>query len=158
MPAGVGGRWYIGAMTRFLSVASLLFAVALAGCGENPATLYPVTGKVTLDGQPVTKGTVGFIPDLEKGNASVYTPQGKIGPDGVYTLHTLDHPGAAAGHYKITVWSMANEPDSDSHQAMRDFKPEWLVPVKYTQADTTDLAREVVAAPAAGSYDLQLAK
>ena len=158
MPAGTDSRGYIEIMNFLRTPGLLVLILAFAGCGEKPETLYPVAGKVTLNGEPVTKGTIGFIPDLAKGNASVYTPQGKIGPDGSYTLYTLDRPGAAPGHYRITVWSMANEPPPESYQATKDFKPQWLVPLKYTQADTTDLAREVVASPTQDAYDLQLAK
>ena len=136
-------------------LASLL---AAPGCGAQEEPLYPVSGKVTVEGEPLTTGTVGLIPDLARGNASPYAPQGKLGPDGSYTIATLDRPGAAAGWYKVTVWASANEPASDSYQAIKDFQPQWLVNVKYTQADTTDLSVEVGPSPAAGAYDLKLSK
>lgn len=142
------------------TVVALLLAAILAapGCGAKEEPLHPVSGKVTVDGEPLTIGAVGLIPDLARGNASPYAPQGKLGPDGSYTIATLDRPGAAPGWYKVAVWASANEPASDSYQAIKDFQPQWLVSEKYTQAGTTDLSVEVVPSPAAGAYDLKLSK
>ena len=131
---------------------------AASGCGSAEDPLYPVTGTITVDGKPLTKGTVGLIPDLARGNTSAYAPQGKIGPDGQFSIATLERTGAAPGRYKVVVWSAANEPASDSYQDMQAYKPQWLVDAKYTQAETTDLAFEVVPTPAAGAYDLKLRK
>jgi hypothetical protein len=136
-----------------LLLAALL---AVCGCAAREEPLHPVSGKVTIDGEPLTKGTVGLIPDLAKGNTSPYAPQGKLGSDGSYRIATLGRPGAAPGWYKVTIWASANEPASDSYQAMKDFQPQWLVNEKYTQAETTDLSVEVVPSPASGAYDLKL--
>ena len=139
-------------------VAPLLITLCLAaGCGTSEETLYPVKGQVTINGAPLTKGTVGLIPDLARGNNSPYTPQGNIGPDGTYSIATLQREGAAPGWYKVAVWAAANEPASDSYQDMQNYKPQWLVNVKYTQADTTDLSVEVVP-NTAGAYDLKLSQ
>jgi len=49
-------------MTRPVSAHLVLLAVVLtvAGCGPKPPALYPVSGTVTLDGQPLSEGTVYF--------------------------------------------------------------------------------------------------
>jgi hypothetical protein len=133
----------------------ILALVAASGCSKQ-GTLYPVSGRVSINGEPLAIGTVGLIPDVARGNTSPYAPQGKLGPDGVYTIATLDRPGAAPGWYRVAVWAMANEPASESYQAMKDFQPQWLVNEKYTQAANTPLAIEVVAVPTDGAYDLKL--
>jgi hypothetical protein len=76
--------------------ARLLFAVALclalaalAGCGKGRAT---VNGKVTLNGKPLTTGTVSFI-----GGPSD-TGSGHINADGTYAV-----PDAPLGDCKVTV-------------------------------------------------------
>src|SRR5436190_1365195 len=68
----------------------LLFAVAilLAGCGGGSGDLKSVSGKVTVDGRPLTKGAVRFVPDTSKGSTAKFEPVGEIGSDGSYTLST----------------------------------------------------------------------
>jgi hypothetical protein len=53
-----------GRMRRFISAAACCLAAALAGCGPagSPFPSAKVSGKVTLDGQPVEKGTINFMP------------------------------------------------------------------------------------------------
>src|SRR5438105_182549 len=51
----------------------LVFVVwTLAGCGDDDlAARYRVMGRVTRQGQPVTKGTINFLPvELQKGRAA----------------------------------------------------------------------------------------
>ncbi|HOM17497.1 MAG TPA: hypothetical protein PLQ00_09220, partial [Thermoguttaceae bacterium] len=53
-----------------VGVAAIVFVGFLAGCGGSGAKLPPlasVSGKVTLDGNPLPRGTVTFIPDESKG-------------------------------------------------------------------------------------------
>lgn len=47
-----------GALGSFLSA----FALVVAGCGGDGLTRGTVSGKVTLDGQPVANGTIVFTP------------------------------------------------------------------------------------------------
>ncbi len=44
-----------------------LATTVLAGCGSGPK-LYHVSGRLTLDGQPIPAGYVYFEPDAAKGN------------------------------------------------------------------------------------------
>jgi hypothetical protein len=90
---------------RILCVCGLL---ALTGCGSLSPRLYPVSGRVTLDGEPlvlkVTKDggriiidnnwgrsdyTVVFNPDPAKGNTHPWTCEGVVGPKGEYQLWTI---------------------------------------------------------------------
>jgi hypothetical protein len=144
-------------MTSKRTLTFCLLAM-ISGCGEPEPELVPVAGTVTVDGQPLSKGTVAFVPDAARGNQSLDTPQGKIAPDGTYQLKTLDKLGAAPGRYKVVVSATANEPPPADSYAVKDWRPEWLVNIKYTQAQTTDLSREVVATPPPGAYDLRLTK
>ena len=82
----------------FVSVA-LLTVVACVGCG-GPAT-YSVTGKVTLDGQPLPNVNVAFFPSDSKLPSS----GGIADSQGVYKL-TMDGgtAGAVAGKHKVTVY------------------------------------------------------
>ena len=40
----------------------VLVALAMVGCGGEGPTAYPVQGRVTLDGTPVDRGLVRFVP------------------------------------------------------------------------------------------------
>ena len=58
--------------------------VALIGCGKDPgAVLFPTTGTVTLDGQPVVGATVEFIP---QGNSEV-----RCATNAVDAVRSSDH-------------------------------------------------------------------
>jgi hypothetical protein len=76
----------------------------LAGCGGTYNA--SVTGKVTLDGTPVPRGTVTFYP-VTTGS----TAYGKIESDGSYELRTGKEAGLNAGDYVVTI--AANEPPTE---------------------------------------------
>jgi len=111
-----------------------------------------VEGKVTVDGQPLTMGSLLFRPNAEKGNTSKLEPAGSIDSSGNYKLYTNSKPGAPLGWYKVTV-AAQTQADSTNPGAATS-----LVAAKYNAADTTDLSVEVVATPAPGAYDLKLTK
>src|SRR6266851_143305 len=87
--------------TKLLWAACLCGAMGLVGCGGP--RLEPVTGKVTVNGSPLTAGLVTFAPDASKGNTTNLAALGKIGEDGSYTLTTDGKSGAPAGWYKVSV-------------------------------------------------------
>jgi hypothetical protein len=120
------------------------------GCG-NEATLYPVSGKVTVNGKALTSGSVRYVPDKAKGNTFGGEPVGEINDQGEYTLNHMGKPGAPLGAYKIIVTSTgATTSDNTSVKAQN------TVRANYSDVKTTSLAAEVVKEPAAGAYDLKL--
>ncbi len=83
---------------RSSAIFCLLVALwMLAGCGDSAPALVPVTGKVTLDGSPLTKGSIRFQPDKDKGNTFGSECIGEVGADGIYKLTTVGKDGAPAG-------------------------------------------------------------
>jgi len=139
--------------TRLLWVACLCGVTGLVGCGGGPR-LESVSGKVTLQGSPLTAGIVTFTPDASKGNTSKLTAFGKIGEGGSYTIVTDGKDGAAAGWYKVSV--STDMPPMDAPIG----KPAASITLnpKYKNPETSGLAIEVVASPNAGAYDLPLLK
>lgn len=88
-----------------------LAVVGLASCGPGHGlNLGRVQGKVTVDGRPVTYGTVFFVPDASKGTDGP-PAMGTITADGTYTLST-DSPGdgALVGHHKVGVVALDPTP------------------------------------------------
>jgi hypothetical protein len=71
---------------------SLLFFL---GCGGTKGN-YPVSGKVTVDGKPVTEGIILFTSSNRSAN-------GSLKADGSFTLGTeKEGDGALPGQYKIS--------------------------------------------------------
>lgn len=84
--------------------ALMLAATMLVGCGgpSNPPT-EPVSGTVTLDGEPVEGAVITFVPDDSANQAAVARSQ----EDGSYELTTFaSGDGAMAGTYKVQVMKM----------------------------------------------------
>ncbi len=90
---------------RLSSFGFLLLAAAVTplGCGPSGPKLVHVSGTVTLDGKPLTSGTVTFVADASKGNTQMGTPAGNIGTDGTYKISTEGKNGSPLGWYKVTV-------------------------------------------------------
>lgn len=47
-------------MTRWLMLLAMVLLCAASGCAKPGPKLFPVSGNVTLDGQPLAEGTVYF--------------------------------------------------------------------------------------------------
>jgi hypothetical protein len=55
-----------------------MLVVLLVGCGPSGPTRIPVTGQISFDGQPLSKGTITFIPTGEGTAASGEIIDGKF--------------------------------------------------------------------------------
>ncbi len=125
-----------------LVVACLLCSLFLsaAGCSEKTDQLptAKVNGKITYNGEPLTRGTIVFFPESGKRNAT-----GEIKEDGTYALTTYENEdGAFPGAHTVTIIS-----ERDMTNLMpEDVKPgdkNWLVPPKYNQSKTSGLTATV---------------
>jgi hypothetical protein len=124
---------------------------ALAACSSETEKLYPVKGKVTVDGKPLKKGSIAFHPNTKKNNTSRFIAAGEV-TDGEYELFTNGKPGAPLGWYKVTVAS-EEPPDSSKPEKVKAY-----IGKEFTDPATTPWELEVVAAPGQLAYDLQGAK
>lgn len=141
------------AAARLVLVAALAWATG-AGCGRTDA-VYPVKGRVTVNGQPLQAagGGVAFIPDKDKGNNTPHEPRGALTPDGTYELTTAGKPGAPPGWYKVLVLAQAESPAGNPYAP-----PKYVVPVSYTKAEQTPVSVEVVAKPGPNAYDIDVVR
>jgi hypothetical protein len=141
---------------------ALLGALLAAGCGDasGVGATYPVSGTVTISGEPLVAETAMllFKPDASRGNLSPFEPAGTLDAQGRYALSTNGKKGAPPGWYKVVVTATTTEAGLPKGQRRARPRPKSLVPAKYGQATTTDLAVEVVEAPAPGAYDLKLTR
>lgn len=94
----------------YLATFGILAAV-FSGCGSNTESgppKYPVSGKVTYNGQPISGARVTLyrLP-LNTTDPNAVHPNARVQPDGTFRVSTDgDADGATAGEYAITVkWS-----------------------------------------------------
>jgi hypothetical protein len=133
---------------RLFAILPVLALLLPTGC-DSAGSLQKVSGKVTVDGAPLTTGTVRFVPDKEKGNKTTTEPTGQIGADGTYSLMTDGKSGAPAGWYKVTINA------SEIPESSKPFSGKSLVAPKFNDPAASGLSIEVVASPKPGAYDLQ---
>jgi len=113
------------------------------GCGKG---LTSVEGVVNLDGKPVDRAAVSFIPEGGSGQS----PSGTTGPDGKFTLTTGNDKGAPKGNYKVVVTKTealassgqtASNPQDMAAMMKKAMtaKPKSLLPPVYGKATSTPL-------------------
>ena len=125
----------LGDLSRRSRAPVFVFACFTVGCGRPSYQLEtaPVSGKVTLDGQPLPSGYV-VVPTPKGRMAS-----GKIQPDGTFILTTYNEgDGAQVGTHPVIL----NEIPSDEFSPIP--KEERVpIPTRYQSAGTSGLTVEV---------------
>jgi hypothetical protein len=137
-----------------------LGTILAVGCGDSSrVTTVAVTGRITVDGQPLKAANATVVFKPVKANPSPYEPYGSIDENGRYTL--LIHPeqkGAEPGRYKVIVAAF-EAPANERRRLMTPAKNHrLLVNRRYGDPKTSGLEIEVVHNPAPGAYDLKLTK
>ena len=100
---------------------SVLVILCLAGCGSGAGyKVVPVSGKITLDGQPLAGATVTFQPEASgkegtagPGSAAVTDAAGKFV---LQTAEAKRKPGAVVGKHTVRISGVQDQraPDDDS--------------------------------------------
>lgn len=124
---------------RTLAVSALIIFVA--GCSSEPP-LTPVSGKVTLDGAPMSKGDISFRstdPSIKD------EPYAKIEADGTFKVMTKGRPGSPKGKFGVLVTAYEDLDPKNASAA-----PKSIIPRRY--AEKAILSLDVPSA----SYDLSL--
>lgn len=130
-----------------LAVAAL--AVALGGCGKkdpNLPDLVPVSGTVTVDGQPLAEGVVYFSPVGETRGVPAF---GRTDAQGRYTLGSDKlGKGTPVGEYRVTIGKAVSA--DGSTPGGKDFDPmtdagtvRQLLPPKFSDPSATTLTATV---------------
>lgn len=122
-------------ISNLVGLSIFVVASVTLGCGGGSESY--VSGKVTLDGNPVGPGRVTFI-----SNSQDKTPSfGGLDTNGNYKLYTDKKLGLPAGEYLASVVAL-EVPDTDPNE--RQMTPsKSLIPAKYNSSKTSLLSYEV---------------
>jgi hypothetical protein len=120
----------------------LLFGSAVVlsavSCSKNDRIpLFPVQGKVLLDGKPLAHAFVVFRPVGEAGPQGLH-PRAQADTDGIFVLSTYEsEDGAPAGEYKVTVQKYKAPTDADNGPPVN------LLPGRYAKPNSSRLTARV---------------
>lgn len=136
--------------TRLLSIgfSLILLSLAASGCGgDDYADPVPVSGKVTLDGQPLGGGTVRFVPaDREKAKPG----RGEIQTDGSYKATTdTENDGLIPAEYSVFF----DNPET-SEVTAKDEGGGVNIPPKYLAPGTSGLTLSVTGETSSADFVL----
>jgi hypothetical protein len=135
-------------------VALCAFGLTSAvGCGVKR---LPVSGTVTVDGEPLNGGTLVFTPDAAKGNTSHVSCTSPV-REGRYELKTNgvtrsdSGSGVPPGWYKVTlrIVDLSTKKNPQASVNVHD---------KYKSVEKTPLSVEVKDDPEPGAYDFKMTK
>jgi len=116
--------WRVGPVT----VLALLLAT-VAGCDDGRPERVAVSGQVLIDGKPLTRGFVRFVP------TGARPASGEIAPDGRFTLMTFEPgDGAVTGTHAVSVIAV---------EQLNDTTRRWHAPKKYADPKTSRLTTTI---------------
>jgi hypothetical protein len=132
-----------------------VLAIASSGCGRGGRQIpnrVPVSGRVTVAGQPLAYGTVQFVPDSPEGHAAMGTIKG-----GAFTLQSAESfPGVVKGPYRVSI--VSPQPIDPSNRPSDIFSPEANksnIPKRYTNVETSGLSVDVTGPTRDLTFDLK---
>jgi hypothetical protein len=128
---------------------AIFLTVIFCGCSANskPYSTAPVSGVITLDGQPLAGAHVAFMPVQDGRSQSGPEALGETGADGRYSLKTVfGEPGASVGKNRVMITTRKTQIDPNNPDHSKEIAKE-RVPGKYF----TDQAPLVLDVPAGGT-------
>ncbi len=107
----------------------LLVSPVLTGCGDGRPRRVPVSGRVLIDGEPLSHGTIMLVPHDARPSTAPLDAQGR------FTMNCFDEgDGAVLGTHRVGV--SAVKPLSGSSQ-------QWLAPKRYVDYNDSGLEVEI---------------
>ena len=121
---------------RLFAFVALACAAAAGGCGDGKLKVYPVTGQVLYNGEPLKGVDVAFHPTDPK-NTPGYPPHATTDADGKFALMTfVKDDGAPAGEFQVAIAFAVEAADEGSDQVK---KLSFQVPAKYQRQETSGI-------------------
>jgi outer membrane protein assembly factor BamB len=147
-------------ITRRTVLIATLAAFA-AGCGASPPPVVPAGGRITINGKPLAKALVTFVPQTEFGPE--YMSYGITDDDGKYSLTCANGTvGASACENKVLVAEPSPEGEMRGQSARaQDLLAKYMASLKNRPipADYGTLARSPLVATVTAEnsqYDFDL--
>lgn len=107
----------------------LCLIATLVGCGEGRPHRVPVSGRVTIDGKPLTHGIVRFVPQNDRPSGGVLDSEGR------FTLTCFDPgDGAVLGLHRVAV---------AGDERLNATRVRWHAPPKYASHIQSGLTQEI---------------
>lgn len=75
----------------------------LAGCMDGEPQLVPVSGKVLIDGKPVTRGVIRFVPKQGRPFSSAILADGSFDLASPSVSKEVENRGVYPGRYRVAV-------------------------------------------------------
>ncbi len=127
------------------TLGAVLAMMACLGCGGTYDSY--VSGLATLDGTPLTRGTVTFMPD-----GPGPTAYGSIDGEGYYTVKTGREEGLPPGQYTVTIVAKEDSIPDTSGRGMPPKAGKNITPLWYASKNSSGLNFTVES----GSNDINL--
>lgn len=138
------------APSRTLRVTLCLLLGMFSGCGDGRPSMVKVTGKVTLDGQPLAGAQVAFQPINTDSKDTFQRPSSSISnSSGEFTPQTyLPGDGLRVGRYRVAVVKqelVGTLPAGMSDEQIRQLgmKQRWITPKAVSSPETSGIEVEV---------------
>jgi hypothetical protein len=112
-----------------LVLSAPLCALLLLGCGDGRPERATISGHVLIDGQPLTRGSVLFVPARGRPAGSA------IDENGRFELTSFEKgDGAVLGEYRVAIRGA---------EYLSETLIKWHAPKKYANVDTSGLTATV---------------
>ncbi len=132
---------------RILGVA--LAAFVMLGCGSPQSQVWPVAGRVTLHGKPVSAGSIRF-----SNPAAHIDIVASLDADGRYTVVTARGAGLPQGDYQVAILPGGRSAPVGSFVPVRE-PSQSEIPTRYRQSATSGLTAAVKAEPNVFDVDMK---
>lgn len=119
-------------LARRRSIIATTFALSCAwmiGCGDGRPARVPISGQVLIDGQPLTFGSIRFVPSAGRASYGDLDKQGRF----VMTCFG-ENDGVLLGKHRIEVAAC---------EILSATKTKWHAPKKYSNFATSPLTEDV---------------
>jgi hypothetical protein len=143
----------------FAAVAILAVAALMAGCKKKPTAppIVEVEGVIRLDGRPLNKAAVKFVPLIDYGPEYIAT--GVTDESGHYQLTCKGKPGACAGECQVIVTegeipSRVRNSQTELSKYLQSLEGRPL-PKRYANLVESPLTADVKAGQKEYNFDLQ---
>ena len=129
--------------SRIIAIAAILgVLISTPGCdgATDKFARQAVYGTVTVDGQPLAKGSISFDPDVKPDQKEVVSG-GAVITNGSYSIDKAE--GLTPGKYRVSIMSLPEDPPLAPGQApgapTKPSKPAIPIPDQYNAKTTLSI-------------------